>query len=60
MVVSFNCKCGNTDPQKVKEYHGWVGYEALICRCCGRYSDHQGSSEPDEFSKQFVVENVTS
>lgn len=37
--------------KKVHVYEGLLGYEALICKCCGKYYD---SEEPDEFSKGFM------
>jgi hypothetical protein len=54
MVSKFKCSCGNQDPKNVHEYNGMLGYEALICKTCGRYQDHNGEYEPDEFSKQFI------
>jgi hypothetical protein len=54
MVTSFTCICGNTDPKKVREYHGALGYEALICRCCGRYYDTEGNHDADDFSKPYI------
>ena len=54
MVIKFECSCGNTNPKKVKEYDGMLGYKALICTCCGRYEDHTGEHKPDKFSKQYI------
>jgi hypothetical protein len=54
MITKFTCSCGNTDPSKAKYYDGCLGYEALICTCCGRYYDHTGEHEPDNWSKNFV------
>ena len=54
MVVSFSCTCGNTDPNKVKEYDGMLGYSALVCKCCGSYSDHNGIHQPDKWSLQYI------
>jgi len=54
MVTAFKCKCGNTNPKKAKEYEGMLGYEAIICTCCGRYADHNGIHEADEFSLNFL------
>lgn len=55
-IVKFKCKCGNTDPKKVFAYDGAMGYEALICKCCGRYYDHVGTGEheKDLWSEQFM------
>mgnify|MGYP006966086765 FL=1 len=54
MITKFSCSCGNTDPQKAKAYDGCLGYEALICKCCGRYYDYAGEHPADDWSKQFV------
>jgi len=54
MITKFTCSCGNTDPQKAKYYDGSLGYEAIVCKCCGRYYDHTGEHEPDDWSKKFV------
>ena len=56
MVITFKCSCGNTDPRKVHIYEGLLGYEALICKVCGRYYTHEDPEphEADEFSLQFV------
>ena len=37
-----------------KEYDGALGYEALVCKVCGRYYDHTGKHEADDWSKRFV------
>lgn len=56
-IVEFNCKCGNKDVKKAFAYDGAMGYEALVCMCCGRYYDHVGSGEheKDEWSEQFMM-----
>lgn len=56
-IVEFKCKCGNTDPKKAYSYDGALGYEALVCMCCGRYYDHVGTSEheKDQWSEQFMM-----
>jgi hypothetical protein len=54
MITKFTCSCGNTDPSKAKYYDGSLGYEAIVCKCCGRYYDHTGEHEPDDWSKNFV------
>jgi len=54
MIINFRCKCGNTDPNKSKHYEGSLGYGAVVCKTCGRYSDHTGSFEADNWSKEFV------
>ena len=54
MITKFTCTCGNTDPSKAKYYDGCLGYEAIVCKCCGKYYDHTGEHEPDDWSKDFV------
>lgn len=57
MIIKYSCECGNTDPKKAKHYDGLLGYEAMVCTVCGRYSDHlvaPGQHEADDWSKQFV------
>jgi hypothetical protein len=54
MIVSFECPCGNTDPQKAKYYDGCLGYEAVVCTVCGNYFDYNGLHIADDWSKQFV------
>ena len=53
-ITSFNCPCGNQDPQKARHYDGMLGYEAVICTDCGKTHDHNGCHEADEFSKSYV------
>jgi len=55
MVTKFNCSCGNTATNRVVEYEGALGYEALICKVCGRYFDNEGEHEPDEFSSREIT-----
>lgn len=50
----MNCTCGNTDPSKAKHYDGALGYMAIICTSCGRYSDHEGEHPKDKFSMQYL------
>jgi hypothetical protein len=59
MIKRFICDCGNKDPKKAYAYDGCLGYEAIVCTCCGRYYDfdEQGKfrkNQPDDWSKQFV------
>ena len=53
-VVKFFCICGADKPQDCKYYDGAVGYEALICKRCGRMYDHLGEHPADDFSCHFV------
>jgi len=60
MITKFTCKCGNTDPKKAHFYDGALGYEALVCKVCGAYYDHDEKgkeryNKPDDFGKQFVT-----
>lgn len=55
MITKFDCTCGNTDPRKAKYYDGALGYEAIVCTVCGRYSDHTGEHPADDWSKTFIV-----
>lgn len=57
MITSATCKCGNTDPKQFIEYDGSLGYEAIICSKCGRYFDHMGEYEPDEWSLEMISIN---
>ena len=54
MITSIECPCGNQDTNKAVEYDGVSGYEAIICTCCGRYCDHTGEHEADDWSKTYV------
>jgi len=54
MITKFICTCGNTNPKKAKSYDGCLGYEALICTCCGTYYDYTGKHEPDDWSKKYI------
>lgn len=48
MIMSFKCThCGNNDKDKAKEYDGLLGYEAVICDCCGWTFDHNGAHPPE-------------
>jgi hypothetical protein len=49
-IINFKCECGNTDSNKAIEYDGSVGYEAIICKKCGSYSDQFGLHQADEWS----------
>ena len=54
MINEFKCVCGNDDPKKAYYYDGCLGYEAIICKKCGCYYDHEGKHIADNFSKQFI------
>ena len=58
MVIKFNCSCGNTNPKDTHEYDGCLGYEAIVCTCCGTYYDNTGEHLPDDWSKQFVNKSI--
>ena len=54
MIVKMTCKCGNIDPRKAVEYHGLLGYEAVVCACCGRYADDLAEYEADSWSRDIA------
>lgn len=54
MITQFKCRCGAHKPEDAKEYDGSLGYEAVICRKCGRYWDYEGEYEPDDWSRNYV------
>ncbi len=58
MIIKFTCSCGNNDPKKAHYYDGCLGYEALVCKVCGKYSDHNGEHEPDHWSEQFIIKSL--
>ena len=53
-IITFTCVCGADKPGDAKYYDGAVGYEAVVCRKCGRMYDHLGEHAADEFSCHFV------
>jgi hypothetical protein len=55
MINSFNCDCGNRNPDECVEYDGCLGYEAIVCTRCGRYFDTEGEHQPDNFSTSFLA-----
>lgn len=42
----------------MKPYDGSLGYEALVCRACGKYFDHNGEHPADEWSTNYVKMNT--
>jgi hypothetical protein len=48
----MNCKADK--PKDAKFYDGSLGYEAIVCRKCGTFADHNGWHPADEWSKHFV------
>ena len=56
MLISLSspCNCGNDNPREFIEYNGCIGYEAFICARCGRYFDHAGEYDADDFSKRIL------
>jgi hypothetical protein len=55
MIIEFSCKCGADSSQDAIEYDGALGYEAIVCKRCARYSDSMGEHEADEWSRDFIV-----
>jgi hypothetical protein len=51
MSQTTNC---NHDPKHQVFYDGALGYEAIVCRECGAYCDHNGAYPPDEWSLSFL------
>ena len=49
----FKCKCGNED---FKYYDGSIGYEAYVCKKCGRSIDHHNKKlqASSHWSQWFV------
>lgn len=54
-IIHFNCSCGNTDPTKARAYDGALGYEAIVCTVCGRYSDYNGEHPADGWSIGYIA-----
>lgn len=52
--ITVPCKCGASEPKDFVEYDGSLGYEAVICKHCGRYFDLGGSYEANEFSRTYL------
>lgn len=40
-------------------YDGALGYEAFICRQCGVYFDHEGEQPADQWSKGYIIEQLS-
>ncbi len=53
-IISFKCKCGTTNPEDALYYDGCLGYEAIICKKCGRYGDHSKEYEADDWSRSMI------
>ncbi len=52
LVREHICICGNNEDYKF--YDGCLGYEALVCEKCGRYWDHFGQHNSDEWSLNYI------
>lgn len=59
MIIKCSCDCGNEDTKDFHEYYGYLGYEAVICRKCGKYYDHEGKHNVDQFSIRFLNQTAT-
>ena len=55
MIINALCPCGNIDSSLFYEYDGCLGYEAIVCKCCGRYSDYTGMHQANEWSEAFII-----
>jgi hypothetical protein len=53
-IIEFDCACGATSTSDAQYYDGALGYEAFVCKRCGRYSDEFGEHESDTWSRAFV------
>ena len=53
-ITSFDCECGNNDPGKALEYEGSLGYEAIVWKVCGSYSDFTGAHHADSWRLEFA------
>ncbi len=54
-LTSFDChNCDNNDPKQSVLYDGLLGYQAVICSCCGAYGDHLDSYPADEWSLEII------
>ena len=49
MIIKIEkpCFCGNKDKNEFLEYNGSLGYEAIICKKCGAYSDREKAYNAD-------------
>lgn len=56
MLTKFKCQCGNADKKQAKKYYGMLGYEAVICKKCGRIHDETGihERETDKTSIMYI------
>ena len=54
-ILSGNCPHCKSDLSKHgTSYDGAIGYQAMICRNCGWYWDHQGIYEKDDWSEKVM------
>jgi hypothetical protein len=55
MLIKATCPCGNNDVLRFIDYDGSLGYGAVICKTCGRYSDMEGEHEADLWSQNLIA-----
>ena len=50
MLVSVKpcINCGSSKLSDFEEYHGLLGYEAIICKHCGYLYDDTGAHSPED------------
>ena len=54
-VIEFKCQtCGTNEVSDAHEYDGMIGYEAIICKKCGAYSDSYGHFAAEAWSRKIV------
>ncbi len=54
MITKFFCDCGANKPEDAKFYDGCLGYEAIVCKRCGRYYDHEAEHQANDWSRAYV------
>lgn len=59
MITQFTCPCGAKNPEDGAYYDGALGYEAIVCKKCGHYSDEFGEHDANAWSQQFVGLPIT-
>lgn len=50
----YTVTCEELPHNDLAYYDGALGYEALVCRKCGTYFDHNGQQKPDDWSLGFI------
>ncbi len=59
MMTTKPCvNCGADQPADFRQYHGCLGYEAILCLVCGYIYDHAGAHEPDKDERSILYVKV--